>query len=60
MREEGYDFYDIKVLDVAFKQGDVKLINYVVRNSLIEQVQNNDDTTNMLEETWFNESDFAK
>ncbi len=31
MREEGYDFYDIKVLDAAFKQG-VKLINNVVGN----------------------------
>ena len=30
MREEGYDFYDIKVLDVAFKQGVKLIINYVV------------------------------
>ncbi len=30
MRADGYDFYDIKVLDAAFKQG-VKLINNVVK-----------------------------
>ena len=64
MREEGYNIYNIKVLDAAFKQG-FKIINNVVGKGQVEQATTMKDNresppdSEALGGTWCKESDFA-